>query len=128
MFPLLTDRWLRDLIDRYLFIGYNGNGIFDLSKQFVAFGFTYYSGIPTRNGIWSVSKNTLGGMRMVLIIYLIFFFSAGAIQNLGLALFSIFTGLIVGNFGYTAIEIFFISSLVGELLYIRLFLKLFENL
>lgn len=41
---------------------------------------------------------------------------AGAIQNLGLALFSIFTGLIVGNFGYTAIEIFFISSLVAALL------------
>nr|XP_023019142.1 major facilitator superfamily domain-containing protein 1-like [Leptinotarsa decemlineata] len=41
---------------------------------------------------------------------------AGSFQNLGLALFSIFTGLIVDNLGYEAIEIFFICSLAGALI------------
>ncbi|KAJ8966405.1 hypothetical protein NQ317_009637 [Molorchus minor] len=39
-----------------------------------------------------------------------------AIQNLGLAVVSIVTGLIVQNWGYTILEIFFISSLGGALL------------
>ncbi|XP_056644221.1 major facilitator superfamily domain-containing protein 1-like isoform X1 [Diorhabda sublineata] len=37
---------------------------------------------------------------------------AGSIQNLGLALFSIFCGLIIEKFGYVAVEIFFICSLL----------------
>ncbi|XP_074026714.1 lysosomal dipeptide transporter MFSD1 isoform X2 [Leptinotarsa decemlineata] len=41
---------------------------------------------------------------------------AGSFQNLGLALFSIFTGLIVDHLGYEAIEIFFICSLAGALI------------
>ncbi|KAJ8934927.1 hypothetical protein NQ314_013086 [Rhamnusium bicolor] len=39
-----------------------------------------------------------------------------AIQNLGLAVISIVTGLIVQHWGYTVLEIFFIASLVGALL------------
>ncbi|XP_072396681.1 lysosomal dipeptide transporter MFSD1 isoform X2 [Diabrotica undecimpunctata] len=38
---------------------------------------------------------------------------AGSIQNLGLALFNIFCGLIIDKFGYTGVEIFFISSLIA---------------
>ncbi|CAG9858502.1 unnamed protein product [Phyllotreta striolata] len=41
---------------------------------------------------------------------------AGSVQNLGLALFSIFTGLIVDHLGYVAIEIFFICSLIVALI------------
>lgn len=39
---------------------------------------------------------------------------AGSIQNLGLALFNIFCGLIVDKFGYRAVEIFFVSSLIAS--------------
>ncbi|CAG9813926.1 unnamed protein product, partial [Phaedon cochleariae] len=40
---------------------------------------------------------------------------AGAIQNLGLAIISIITGVIVDNYGYQAIELFFIGSLACAL-------------
>ncbi|KAG5897440.1 hypothetical protein JTB14_002701 [Gonioctena quinquepunctata] len=41
---------------------------------------------------------------------------AGSIQNLGLAVISIFTGLIIDHFGYTVLEIFFMCSLAGALI------------
>lgn len=43
-----------------------------------------------------------------------YYFRCQAVQNLGLAVVSIVTSVIVHKLGYNALEIFFISSLVGK--------------
>lgn len=50
----------------------------------------------------------------MILIRFVFFFSCQSVQNLGLAVVSMFAGIIVDRGGYFTLEIFFICWLGGE--------------
>lgn len=81
----------------------------------MAFDIPNYSRVSTRNCLWNVSDTKQKAVKSEF-ANKIFDFRCQSVQNFGLAIVSMVSGMIVDTWGYYWLEVFFIGSLSFSLL------------
>lgn len=79
----------------------------------MAIGCPYHSGISIGYSIWNVSVDTWRLWKGTH-SWEFYYFSCQSVQNLGLAVVSMFAGMIVDNGGYFMLEVFFLCWLSSK--------------